>query len=173
MPLSNLVLAMFTFGLCMPLLAGDAQPDAYTREQMIAQQHNFAEMDTALKAFEIETGALPPNELKLNGKDLTSSEILYHYLCTKIEIEHRQVGPFIELKKDQAKDLSGNGFPSMLDIWGQPIQYDNVKSNAGKMTARNWKDLKDPRKEAMRKEYDIFSFGPPGASAPIFLPAEK
>ena len=135
-------------------------------------------IETASAAYEFDTGFFPADEVTTaDGKKLNGAAALYYSLCSAFRVEPKadsaevkhtkDMGPYIDAA-NCAKE-NKDGVKELVDPWGQPIVYDNVRDDAKTETGYTSGGENDPRKRktANPQGVDLFSWGAPGFRRPI------
>ena len=134
---------------------------------------------TALTAYEFDFGKYPPDAVVLGGQTCRGGALLVYHLTTAFRTlpnaARKQVwaakdaGPYLDVPADYLKDLNHDGLPLLVDAWGQPIQYDNIRDDlVGNGFTFCGPD--DPRSDGRPhnfESFDLFSPGVPGRNEPI------
>jgi len=155
---------------------------AYSQYRVIgrvtATKAFLSTLKVAALAYEENFGKYPPDEAVIGGKTYQGTEALVYHLTTAFRMlpntSRKQVqatkdaGPYMDMPPENLKDLDGDGLPELVDAWGQPIQYDNIRDDE----TGNGLDTcpGDPRTDGQPRNfetYDIWSPGVPGRNEPI------
>ena len=146
-----------------------------SKPRPIATRALLKSLETACAAYEFEWHAFPPDQSPSGKK---SSAALLYYLTTtfrKTPTKAGEVwstmdaGPYLDLNARFLK-VDATGTPIIVDIWGQPIEYDNIRednSTPDGFTSCGPDDIRTDGKPRNVKSFDLFSRGLPGANAPI------
>ena len=125
--------------------------------------------------YEVDWHTFPPDQSPSGKK---SSAALLYYLTTtfrKTPTKPGEVwstmdaGPYMMLSARFLK-VDATGTPIIVDVWGQPMEYDNIrddKSTPDGFTSCGPDDIRTDGKPRNEKSFDVFSRGLPGANAPI------
>ena len=158
-------------GLLWPIIFWRPHPQQNWHRTMAFLQS----IKSACAAYEFDWGCYPPDTAP-NGR--VSSEALHYYLVTpfreKPDVGKGEVlasqysGPYLDLLPKQMR-LTNIG-TAIIDIWGQPIEYDNNRDDKTSPNGFNHSGSDDPRTDGRPRNvtsYDLFSRGEPGKSHPL------
>ena len=104
-------------------------------------------IETAVAAYEFDWGVFPPDGLGTAAPALTpaggsytvtNSNALYYFLTTPFRITNtaakgevwasKDTGPYLDVPVRNQKINGGN--TDIIDVWGRPLQYNNVRDTA-------------------------------------------
>ena len=151
-----------------------AQRRIHFRKKYTATLARIKSIEVACAAYEFDWGEYPPDVGQSGEK--SSSAIIY-YLSNRFrktpakgEIWSTQdCGPYFDLPPQMLKTTS-TGRVQIVDAWGNPIQYDNIrddKSTPNGFTSYGADDIRTDGKPRNPKGYDLFSRGDPAKNAPV------
>ncbi len=132
------------------------------------------DIEIACDAYEFDWGEYPPDVGPAGQK---SSSALKYYLTmsfrklpTKGEIwATKDTGPYLDLAPHKLVTMP-TGSVAIVDAWGNPIQYDNIrddKSTPNGFTSYGADDIRTDGKPRNSKGYDLFSRGDPAKNEPV------
>jgi hypothetical protein len=132
-------------------------------------------IEIACEAYRIDFGAYPPDKVIVDGKPLKSSAALAWFLMTPFRAHpntgERQAtedyGAYLDPQVRFSQDVDGDGFPEIVDPWGRPIEYDNLRDDPGGF---DFYGPDDPRTDHLArnvKSFDLFTHPIPETGQPI------
>jgi type II secretory pathway pseudopilin PulG len=164
-----LILGILVVMLILPMLRpGKSAKIAATRAFLKS-------IDIACQNYEFDCGAYPPDKSIVDGKTLKSSEALYYYLTTAFRKDPKagerkaaaDVGPYLIVPAKHLADADGNGFPEILDYWGRPLQYDNIRDDPARFDFYGVDDVRIDMRARNEKGFDLFTQPTPSDDKPI------
>jgi hypothetical protein len=151
-----LFLAFIAIYLGLPLLSTAHPRPAASRTKRVMSM-----IVSACEAYRFDFGVYPPDKATINGTILNSSECLNWYLTTAFRLAPKEgdraasndAGPYLEQRTQYFSDIDRNGFKEVLDAWGKPWVYDNIKDDPRGL---DFCGADDPRRDKKPRNLDSF-----------------
>ena len=160
-------------GILLPVLSKVRE-----RGKVAATMAVIKNLEVAIRQYDLDFGQFPPDANAaaaglIPAEYDTGAECLVYFLGTpfrRLPTKTNEVkstkngGPYFEFKDDQLADV-GEEMKVIVDYWGLPYEYDNLRDD-------QWQDCStfapDPRGGAGKNmnSFDLWSFGPSGGSNP-------
>jgi prepilin-type N-terminal cleavage/methylation domain-containing protein len=171
-------------GILLPVLA-----NVRKRARESTTRAFIANIETACAAYEFDWGFYPPDTATVGGNTYKSSSSLFYHLVTPFRIlpnvgkgevlANKDSGGHLDVPPKHQKKVGNVTW--IIDLWGQPLQYDNIRDDTvgtgynvqgddspGFTTNRTADDPRSydaPAGEARNKQkFDLFSFGEPAST---------
>lgn len=159
-------------GILLPVLGKMRE-----RGKIAATMAMIKNLEVAIRQYDFDFGQYPPDANAAMSGTIdpmynTGAECLVFFLGTPfrkmpIKANHVQAskngGPYFEFRDDRLADV-GEDFDVIVDYWGTPIEYDNLRDDQWQDCSTFGTDPRDGDGKNMNS-YDIWSFGPSEGSS--------
>ena len=167
------VLISIAFFISLPVIRHWMEPP---HNKTLIVRSLIRDIGVAISDYESDWGAFPPDIDPTGG---TSSQSLFFHLTHAFRTEpnsakgelwaSKDVGPYLDLSIAH-QTTSPEGHVTIVDQWGQPLEYDNIRddrSTPDGFTRRGADDIRTDGKPRNLQGVDIFSHGAPGKNRPL------
>jgi prepilin-type N-terminal cleavage/methylation domain-containing protein len=149
-------------------------------------------IETACSAYEFDFGFYPPDgyspAVTWSGKTYTGASSLFYHLSTAFRVlevaakgevhASKDAGIYLDVPAKHQKAAAAGGGTDIVDVWGVPFYYDNIRDPQTVASGYNNVGAKEIREDATlvvtpgavgqnKQGYDIFSGGEPTAGRPL------